>query len=256
MRVAGLIILFSILAYGQQPSPELLLIQAKQILEQPGRRNDAISLLRQANNQWRISGSKSSEYAESLDILAMLLNSNSVGDRAEVQSFAKPALEIRQSEADSASEGLAIALEVEADVLGRSEAEAQADWTRASAIRAKRVAATQRSSSTQDDVFRQIFKIGNGVSPPMLIKKSEPEYTKSAIYRKLVGTVVLFIVIDASGKPGNFQLLRGLGYGLDEEAAAAVSRWQFRPAQKDGRPVAVQATIEVNFRLLAGAPGS
>jgi outer membrane biosynthesis protein TonB len=30
----------------------------------------------------------------------------------------------------------------------------------------------------------------------------------------------------------------------------AVRAWKFRPGQKDGKPVTVAATIEVNFRLL------
>ena len=38
--------------------------------------------------------------------------------------------------------------------------------------------------------------------------------------------------------------------GMDEKAIEAVRKWKFRPGQKDGRPVTVVATVEVNFRLL------
>jgi protein TonB len=38
--------------------------------------------------------------------------------------------------------------------------------------------------------------------------------------------------------------------GLDEKAMEAVRRYKFKPAMKDGKtPVAVQLSIEVNFRL-------
>jgi TonB family protein len=36
---------------------------------------------------------------------------------------------------------------------------------------------------------------------------------------------------------------------LDEKAVEAVRRWKFDPAKKDGQAVAVQISIEVNFRL-------
>jgi len=36
--------------------------------------------------------------------------------------------------------------------------------------------------------------------------------------------------------------------GLDENAIEAV-KWKFRPGYRNGKPVAVQATIVVNFRL-------
>ena len=67
---------------------------------------------------------------------------------------------------------------------------------------------------------------------------------------RVTGTVVLLAVIDVDGSAHNIQLERGLGYGLDEAAAAALSQWRFEPGQRDGAPVPVLATIEVNFRLL------
>jgi periplasmic protein TonB len=46
------------------------------------------------------------------------------------------------------------------------------------------------------------------------------------------------------------RVVRGLGLGLDENAIEAVSQWQFKPGTRDGQPVKVAATIEVNYRLL------
>jgi outer membrane biosynthesis protein TonB len=46
------------------------------------------------------------------------------------------------------------------------------------------------------------------------------------------------------------KVIRPIGLGLDEKAIDAVHKWRFKPGLKDGKPVAVAATIEVNFRLL------
>ena len=62
--------------------------------------------------------------------------------------------------------------------------------------------------------------------------------------------MLLSVVIGTDGKATNIQLKNSLGFGLDEKAAEAVSQWRFNPGARDGAPVAVEATIEVNFRLL------
>jgi hypothetical protein len=37
---------------------------------------------------------------------------------------------------------------------------------------------------------------------------------------------------------------------LDERAGDAVAQWTFKPGLRDGMAVPVQASIEVNFRLM------
>jgi len=94
------------------------------------------------------------------------------------------------------------------------------------------------------------YRIGGGVSAPVPIYKPEPEYSEEARKAKFQGTVVLFIVVDEKGNPRDLKVIRPLGLGLDQKAIEAVQKWKFRPGMKDGHPVSVQATIEVNFRLL------
>jgi len=94
------------------------------------------------------------------------------------------------------------------------------------------------------------FKVGNGVTAPIVLYKKEPEYSEEARKAKYQGTVVLYIVVDPSGRAVNPKVVRSLGLGLDEKALEAVRQWKFKPGYKDGRPVTVAATIEVNFRLL------
>jgi periplasmic protein TonB len=95
-----------------------------------------------------------------------------------------------------------------------------------------------------------VFKIGGDVSQPVPIYKIEPEYSEEARKAKYSGTVLLSVVIDDHGLTRDIHVIRPLGLGLDEKAIEAVSKWRFRPAMKGGRAVAVQANIEVNFRLL------
>jgi len=89
-----------------------------------------------------------------------------------------------------------------------------------------------------------------GVTAPSVLFKVEPEYSEDARKAKYQGIVLLYVEIDPSGRATNIRVQRSLGLGLDEKAVEAVKKWRFVPGQKDGKPVPVGATIEVNFRLL------
>jgi TonB family protein len=95
-----------------------------------------------------------------------------------------------------------------------------------------------------------VYKIGGGVSQPRLVSKVEPEYSEEARKAKWQGTVVLSLVVDDKGQPQQIKVAKSLGLGLDQKAIEAVEKWRFEPGKKDGKAVAVYATIEVNFRLL------
>lgn len=94
------------------------------------------------------------------------------------------------------------------------------------------------------------YKIGGGVSAPSVLYRVEPEYSEEARKAKFQGAVVLALIVDEKGSPREIRVVRPLGLGLDQKAVEAVEKWRFRPGMKDGKPVPVQATIEVNFRLL------
>ena len=95
-----------------------------------------------------------------------------------------------------------------------------------------------------------VFRVGGGVTAPSLLYKVEPEYSEEARKAKHQGTVMLYVQIDPSGHATNIKVVKSLGLGLDEKAIEAVQKWKFSPGKKDGKPVTVEATIEVNFRLL------
>jgi protein TonB len=95
-----------------------------------------------------------------------------------------------------------------------------------------------------------VFRVGGGVSAPQLLFKVEPQYSEEARKAKFQGTVTLYIEVDTSGRAINIRVVQSLGLGLDEKAEEAVKQWKFRPGYKDGKPVTVAATIQVNFRLL------
>jgi protein TonB len=93
------------------------------------------------------------------------------------------------------------------------------------------------------------FHVGGGVSAPRAVFTPDPEYSEEARKAKYQGTCVLWLVVGPDGRPRDIKVSRTLGLGLDEKAIEAVKQWKFDPAMKDGKPVAVQISVEVTFHL-------
>ena len=101
-----------------------------------------------------------------------------------------------------------------------------------------------------------VYRGGGGVTTPTIISRVEPRYSEAALAAMVQGTVVLEAVIGADGVPKVVRVVRSLGYGLDESAIAALERWRFNPARKDGVAVNVSLNVEINFNLAANPTNS
>ncbi len=88
-----------------------------------------------------------------------------------------------------------------------------------------------------------------GMTPPQLTHQVMPRYSESARRMRREGSVFLEAIIGKDGRIANVRVLRGLGFGLDEEAVAAVGQWTYRPAQLGERIIAVYLTVRVDFKL-------
>jgi TonB family protein len=96
-----------------------------------------------------------------------------------------------------------------------------------------------------------VYKPGNGVTLPKVVREVKPKYTPQAMEAKIQGSVWLECVVNEQGDISDVQVTRSLDteYGLDQEAISAASQWKFEPGLKDGQPVAVLITIELTFTL-------
>lgn len=75
-------------------------------------------------------------------------------------------------------------------------------------------------------------------------------YNSTAIEFGISGRVFISFVVQADGSIAEVKVLKGLGYGLDEEAVRVVKampRWL--PGTQNGRPVAVVYNLPIQFSL-------
>jgi TonB family protein len=94
-----------------------------------------------------------------------------------------------------------------------------------------------------------VHHVGEGVTVPRVVYKTDPQYTPEAHDKKIEGVVTLEADINTGGVAENIRVKRSLDPGLDQNAILAVSNWKFKPGTMDGEPVTVAATIEVTFRI-------
>jgi len=86
-------------------------------------------------------------------------------------------------------------------------------------------------------------------SMPGLVDEVRVPYPPEARKQGLQGPVVMDILIDANGKVRDAKLLSGPGPSLEQAALAAVRNFQFRPAQVQGKAVAVRIRYAYRFVL-------
>ena len=78
--------------------------------------------------------------------------------------------------------------------------------------------------------------------------KENLKYTPEAKAKKISGLVVVQFVVEKDGSVSNPEILKKLGYGLDEEVVRLVNSFpKFIPAQQNGKPVAFRFTLPVRF---------
>ncbi|MBE2248298.1 MAG: energy transducer TonB [Myxococcus sp.] len=83
--------------------------------------------------------------------------------------------------------------------------------------------------------------------PTVKAEWTDGVYPEEARLNDIEGVVRLRITVSAEGQVTDVVVVKGLGFGLDEEARRRIKRFRFTPATRDGQPVAM--TIPFNFRF-------
>ena len=98
--------------------------------------------------------------------------------------------------------------------------------------------------------------VDGNVKPPKPVKSVEAYFSdearqmaKTKHIKNFQATSWVALAVDSNGYPQNVCVQKPAGYGLDGEAVKAVKQYRFKPATKDGSPVLVHLTVQIDFRL-------
>jgi len=82
-----------------------------------------------------------------------------------------------------------------------------------------------------------------------VVSSIAPDSNEFAQASGIAGRALYRVVIGADGKPGEIAVIRPIGFGLDENAVAAIRKATFEPAVKAGQPAAETLDLAVLFRI-------
>jgi TonB family protein len=93
------------------------------------------------------------------------------------------------------------------------------------------------------------------LTAPVATQKVDPAYPLELMRRNVQGTVTLYAVIRNDGSVTDVRVLRGVDDRLDQYARAALARWRFHPATKNGAAVDLEAVVLIPFKPVRGKSG-
>ena len=94
-----------------------------------------------------------------------------------------------------------------------------------------------------------VLKVGGDVKEPVLVNRVTPAYPEESRKNNVQGNVVLSAVVDEKGAVSKVEAVESPAPDLTKAAIEAVKQWTYKPATKKGKPVKVQLTVTVSFKL-------
>ena len=93
-------------------------------------------------------------------------------------------------------------------------------------------------------------KFPGGMDGLALFLQRNIKYPKAAQEANLEGTVYVSFVVERNGEVSNVKILRGIGYGCEDECIRVVKLMpKWKPGKNNGRKVRVQYNLPVRFIL-------
>jgi TonB family protein len=85
---------------------------------------------------------------------------------------------------------------------------------------------------------------------PIPYRRVKPKYTSEAYLYDIAATVEIVIDLDAAGNILRTEITRWAGYGLDESVEQTVRAMNWRPAERNGKPLPMRFLVRYNFKKI------
>jgi TonB family protein len=99
-----------------------------------------------------------------------------------------------------------------------------------------------------------LLQKGSGMSPervvgPFPIEKEKPQFPLEVVARNLGRLIVVYAEINVEGRVVNTRIIQSPNPLLNSPLLEALAKWAFRPAESEGKPVAVKTLLGIPLSL-------
>ncbi len=85
---------------------------------------------------------------------------------------------------------------------------------------------------------------------PVPFRRLRPEYTAMAALYGVAATVDMMVYLDETGKIVRTEVVRWAGFGLDASVEDNIRSMNWRPAERNGKPLAMKFLVRYNFKKI------
>jgi len=123
-------------------------------------------------------------------------------------------------------------------------------WAQSGAPRSESSSTVSTSSAglPDDETFAQFQRVTAGIKPPKAVHAPDPKFPDLPPGAEPHGLVVMLIGVNAKGHVQAVRVLRSDEKIFEQSALDTVKKWKFKPAEKSGKPIPVQVTVEMRFQ--------
>ncbi len=107
----------------------------------------------------------------------------------------------------------------------------------------------EENDNTEDFIFIPVAEVMPEPIGGIQAIQKKIVYPELAVKAGIQGKVFVKAFVDEKGNVIKTEIIKGIGVGCDEAAIAAIMKTKFKPGKQRGKPVKVQVSIPIFFKL-------
>jgi len=107
----------------------------------------------------------------------------------------------------------------------------------------------KKKDNADGQAIASVGSTADNKTPLKISAKPRANYTDSARRAGVQGTITLAVVFSSDAKIKHIIVLKGLGYGLDQQALTAARNIAFEPETENGKPISVVKMVQYSFTI-------